>query len=103
MVFIELLRHSQCTVNPLNPPYQGDFGNFAKVRVIGKCILISLIHHNRAAGKRSFGVCNDGNLGLARTRSGFFGGNILRRGRWNVKDESTASAMDELLILASFL
>ena len=31
--------------NPLNPPYQGDFGNFAKVGVIGKCLVISLIHH----------------------------------------------------------
>jgi hypothetical protein len=27
------------------PPYQGDFENFAKVGVIGKCLLISLIHH----------------------------------------------------------
>ena len=44
---LELLRHSQYTANPLNPPYQGDFGTFAKVRVIGKCLLISLIHYNR--------------------------------------------------------
>ena len=32
------------------PPYhggvQGDFGNFARVGVIGKCLLISLVHHN---------------------------------------------------------
>ena len=25
---------TQCTANPLNPPYQGDFGNFARVGVI---------------------------------------------------------------------
>ena len=33
------MRHSQCTTNPLNPPYQGDFGNFAQIEVIGKCYL----------------------------------------------------------------
>ena len=33
----QLLRRSKCTTNPLNPPCQGDFGNFAKVGV--------LIHH----------------------------------------------------------
>ena len=27
---------------PPCPPYQGDFGNFARVGVIGKCLLISL-------------------------------------------------------------
>ena len=38
--------------NPPSPPYQGgnryqgDFANFTKVGVIGKCPLISLIHHN---------------------------------------------------------
>ena len=24
---------------------QGDFGNFAKMGIVGKCLLISLIHH----------------------------------------------------------
>ena len=43
---LELLRHFQCTANPLNPPYQGDFGTFAKVGVIGKCLLIFLIHYS---------------------------------------------------------
>ena len=43
---LELMRQSQCTANPLNPPCQGDFENFAKVRVIGKCLLIFRIHHN---------------------------------------------------------
>ena len=43
---IEVLRHSQCTANPLNPPYQGDFGTFATVGVIGKCLLIFLIHYS---------------------------------------------------------
>ena len=31
------IRQSVPTTNPLNPPYQGDFG---------KCPLISLIHHS---------------------------------------------------------
>ena len=35
------MRHSQYTANPLNPPYQGDFEDFAPVEIIGKCILIS--------------------------------------------------------------
>ena len=43
MVDFRLLGHSQCTTNPLNPPYQGDLGNFAKVGVISKCLLVSLI------------------------------------------------------------
>ena len=37
---------TQYTANPLNPPYQGDFANFAKVGVIGKCLPISLIHYS---------------------------------------------------------
>ena len=38
--------------NPLNPPCQGDFGNFERVEVvrsetrIGKCILISRVYYN---------------------------------------------------------
>ena len=39
------MRHSQCTVNPLNPPYQGDFEDFAPVEIIGKCILISRVYY----------------------------------------------------------
>ena len=30
----------------LNPPYQGDLGNFAKAGVIGECLLTSLIHYS---------------------------------------------------------
>ena len=30
---------------PLSGELQGDFGNFGKVGVIGKCLLISLIHY----------------------------------------------------------
>ena len=44
--------------NPLNPPYQGDFGNLAKVGVIGKCLLISIIHY------KTNGDCRDVNLDL---------------------------------------
>ena len=36
----------QWTANPLNPPYQGDFGNSASIGVIGKCLLISLLRHS---------------------------------------------------------
>ena len=44
--------------NPLNPPYQGDFGGLSKVGVIDRCLLISLIHHScvytlRSAGARA--------------------------------------------------
>ena len=39
------MRHSQCTTNPLNPPYQGDFEDFAPVEIIGKCILISRVYY----------------------------------------------------------
>ena len=28
------MRHSQCTTNPLNPPYQGDFEDVAPVEII---------------------------------------------------------------------
>ena len=38
------MRHSQYTANPLNPPYQGDFEDFAPVEIIGKCILISRVY-----------------------------------------------------------
>ena len=31
---------------PKSPRKQGDFGNFERVGVIGKCLLISLIHHS---------------------------------------------------------
>ena len=49
-----LQMHSQPpkSPNPPSPPYQGgnryqgDFGNFARVGVIGRCLLISLIHYN---------------------------------------------------------
>ena len=34
-------------LSPLIRGVQGDFGNFAKVGVIGKCLLISLIHYGR--------------------------------------------------------
>ena len=43
---LELMRHSQYTANPLNPPYQGDFEDFAPVEIIGKCILISRVYYN---------------------------------------------------------
>ena len=36
----------QYTANPLNPPYQGDFEDFAPVEIIGKCILISRVYYN---------------------------------------------------------
>ena len=39
------MRHSQYTANPLNPPYQGDFDDFALVEIIGKCILISRVYY----------------------------------------------------------
>ena len=39
------MRHSQYTANPLNPPYQGDFEDFAPVEIIGKCILISRVYY----------------------------------------------------------
>ena len=42
---LELMRHSQYTANPLNPPYQGDFEDFAPVEIIGKCILISRVYY----------------------------------------------------------
>ena len=42
---LELLRHSESTINPLNPPYQGGFEDFAPVEVIGKCILISHVYY----------------------------------------------------------
>ncbi len=44
------MRHSQYTANPLNPPYQGDFEDFARVGVIGRCLLIYLIHHSSPVG-----------------------------------------------------
>ena len=39
------MKHSQYTANPLNPPYQGDFEDFAPVEIIGKCILISRVYY----------------------------------------------------------
>ena len=39
------MRHSQYTANPLNPPYQGDFEDFAPVEIIGKCILIFRVYY----------------------------------------------------------
>ena len=39
------MRHSQYTANPLNPPYQGDFEDFAPVEIIGKCILIPRVYY----------------------------------------------------------
>ena len=43
---LELLIHFQYTTNPLNPPCQGDFGNFERVGIIGKCLLISRVYYN---------------------------------------------------------
>ena len=40
------MRHSQYTVNPLNPPYQGDFEDLALVEIIGKFILISRVYYS---------------------------------------------------------
>ncbi len=41
------MRHFQCTTNPLNPPCQGDFRNFERLGVIGKCPLISRVYYKR--------------------------------------------------------
>ena len=38
MVDFRIIKHSQWTTNPLNPPYQGDFGSFDRIGVIGKCL-----------------------------------------------------------------
>ena len=38
--------HSQYTANPLNPPYQGDFEDFAPVEIIGKCTFISRAYYS---------------------------------------------------------
>ena len=46
------MRHSQYTANPLNPPYQGDFEDFAPIEIIGKCILISRVYYNSPSGAR---------------------------------------------------
>ena len=43
---LQLMRHSQYTVNPLNPPYQGDFEDLALVEIIGKFILISRVYYS---------------------------------------------------------
>ena len=61
-LFLEftIIRHPQCTTNPLNPApdksgcttYQGDFEDFAQVEVIGKCLLIFRIHYSRRGGVR---------------------------------------------------
>ena len=40
------ITHSQRKVNPLNPPYQGDFEGFEGDGVIDKCQLISIIHQS---------------------------------------------------------
>ncbi len=48
------MRHSQYTANPLNPPYQGDFEDFAPVEVIGKCILISRVYYKTRETKSSY-------------------------------------------------
>ena len=49
---LELMRHSQYTANPLNPPYQGDFEDVAPVEIIGKCILISRVYYNVLMNQR---------------------------------------------------
>ena len=37
---LELMRHSQYTTNPLNPPYQGDFEDFAPVEIINVSLFL---------------------------------------------------------------
>ena len=45
------MRHFQCTTIPPSPPCQGetigqgDFGNFERVGVIGKCLLIFRVYY----------------------------------------------------------
>ena len=53
---LELMIHSQYTANPLNPPYQGDFGNFTQVGVIGKCSLIFRIYYKGKQRRNSMTI-----------------------------------------------
>ena len=46
--------HFQCTANPLNPPYQGDFEDFAPVEIIGKCILIARVYYSLSNINRAY-------------------------------------------------
>ncbi len=54
---LELMRYSQYTANPLNPPYQGDFEDFGPVEIIGKCILISRVYYKKKVQSKCGARC----------------------------------------------